>query len=432
MKIKITVIRRYLLPKYFFTIQFYFISLSILLFSGIHSNAQDLYTKPPIPYSQQFDIKDMLKDIFSKKKKTLDTAVLKPSPKFNLSVLPGVSYNPATSVIAGVSTSMSWYFGNPSNTTNSSISTGVSYSVLNQLKVSIQSNIFTNRNKWLIGGDWRFWIYVQDTYGLGTNSPQTGAQNMDFSFIRFNQNLLLKVYKHLYAGIGYDLEYYTNISTINNDNDSTIYPNYNNTYNQFHGFDTTSYVSSGFMLTANYDSRDNTINPFKGLVLSAQYRNYNKFLGSSKNSQQINYQIRNYQSLTKNDTYILAFWFLGSTILNGEIPYMTLNATGWDKYNAAGRGYTQGRFRGRDYMYFEIENRITITKNRFFGIAVFANAETLSDPDSGVKLFEYVKPAAGIGLRFLFDKYSRTNLCIDYGHGVDGSSGVWLNLGEFF
>ncbi|MDQ3021830.1 MAG: outer membrane protein assembly factor [Bacteroidota bacterium] len=228
------------------------------------------------------------------------------------------------------------------------------------------------------------------------------------------------------------MEYYASISTVNSDNDSIIYPSFNSTYSQRHGFDSASYLASGFMATANYDSRDNTNNAFKGLVLTIQYRNFNELLGSTSNYQSLNYQINNYQSFNKKDTYILASRFLGSTILNGRIPYMVLNAIGWDKYNTTGRGYVQGRFRGRDFMYLEIENRITITKNRFFGIAVFANVETFSDSDSGVNLFEYIKPAAGIGLRFLYDKYSRINICIDYARGADASSGIWFNLGEFF
>ena len=30
------------------------------------------------------------------------------------------------------------------------------------------------------------------------------------------------------------------------------------------------------------------------------------------------------------------------------------------------------------------------------------------------------------------NKFSNTNLCIDYGFGVNGSNGLFLNLGEVF
>lgn len=419
--------------KVIFLIKIFFCSVIFLKFISGISSAQDINTAPPIPYKDQYDVKDWLKDIFGKKNKSADTSdILKPTRKLIISILPGIAYNPATSVIVGVEGSASWYYGDPSNTINSSVAAGVSYSLKNQLKISLQSNIFTNENKWLLAGDVRFWKYVQDTYGLGTGTPDSNSQNMDFDLIRFNQNVLKKISKYFFLGAGYDLQYYSKVKTINSDNDSIIYPSFNSTYNQQNGLDTASYLSSGFMATAYFDSRDNTINPYKGMVLSVQYRNYNEFLGSSSNFQLFDYQIKKYFSFNKKDTYILALWFSGSNVINGRVPYMALNAIGWDKYNATGRGYVQGRFRGRDFMYLEIENRITVTKNRFFGLAIFGNAETLSNPEGGVSLFDYIKPAAGIGLRFLFDKYSRTNLCIDYAHGVDGSSGVWLNLGEFF
>lgn len=416
-----------------YLLKIFFISFSAIVFITEISSAQILNTAPPIPYKDQYDVKDWLKDVFGKKNKSSDTAsILIPSKKLILSILPGISYNPASSVVVGVEGSASWYYGDPSNTINSSVAAGVSYSLKNQLKISLASNIFTNENKWLIASDVRFWKFVQNTYGLGTGTPDSNEENMDFDLIRFNQNVLRKVSRFFYLGLGYDLQYYSKIETINNDNDSIIYPSFNSTYSQQNGFDTASYLSSGFLATAYYDSRDNTINPYKGMVLTVQYRNYNEFLGSSSNYQLLDYQIKKYFSFNKKDTYILALWFSGSNVLNGRVPYMALNATGWDKYNATGRGYVQGRFRGRDEMYFEIENRITLTKNRFFGLAIFANAESLSYPDGGVKLLEYIKPAGGIGLRFLFDKYSRTNICVDYAIGADGSSGVWLNLGEFF
>ena len=38
----------------------------------------------------------------------------------------------------------------------------------------------------------------------------------------------------------------------------------------------------------------------------------------------------------------------------------------------------------------------------------------------------------GGGLRLLFNKHSRTNLCVDAAWGKDGSSGVYLAIQEAF
>ncbi len=75
------------------------------------------------------------------------------------------------------------------------------------------------------------------------------------------------------------------------------------------------------------------------------------------------------------------------------------------------------------------------------GGAVFANAKTFSRPavnlpaygysNAGEKLFQNVKPAGGVGLRFMMSKDARTNIRLDFGVGVD-SFGVYLGWGEAF
>jgi hypothetical protein len=406
-----------------------FIALIIIISSSSKSFSQDSLKSGPIPLNQQFDVNDWFRKIFKKKPAVADTLIAS-RQKLNLSILPGISYNPATSVSFGIASSLSWFYGNPKTTTNSSVYIGVTYTLKNQLKISALSNIFTRDNKYILAGEFRFWKYIQNTYGLGTGSPDT-AQNMKFNFFKVSEIVSRKVMKYTYLGLGYNLEYYSKIETLN-DNDSAVSPNFNNSYSRLHGIDSTSYLASGIMVNLIIDSRDNTTNSYKGVYGAIQYRTMNKFLGSTSNYQDLVIQFKNYQSFNKHDTYILASWFMSVTALNGTVPYMILPANGWDKYNASGRGYIQGRFRGRDWLYLEFENRITLTRNRFLGMVIFANAMSSSDPDNSVKLLQYIKPAYGVGLRILFDKAARTNLCVDYGRGVDGSSGIFLNLGEWF
>jgi hypothetical protein len=47
------------------------------------------------------------------------------------------------------------------------------------------------------------------------------------------------------------------------------------------------------------------------------------------------------------------------------------------------------------------------------GMVAFANATTLTNLQAGDRLFDSVAPAAGAGLRALFNKRSRTRLCFD-------------------
>lgn len=383
-------------------------------------------------YKNQKDLKDVIKNLFHTKKTLADTVNFTDnSNNFSISILPGISYNPATDFVLGVSTGISWYMGNRSNTSNSSVFTSVSYTTKKQFKVSVQSGIYTKNNEWNFQGDIRFWKYSQDTYGLGTGTLPENKQFMNFKLIRLNENVLRKLFKNFYAGLGYSLEYYFSVNTLD-DEDKPVYPNYNSSYSIKHGFDSSKYLSSGLVLNMNFDSRDNTINSYKGIMADLKYYLYNKSLGSNKNRQTINYELRAFKSFSKESNYVLAFWTMGNFTLNGETPYLSLFSNGWDKFNTTARAYIQGRFRGDDLLYAEIENRFSLTKNGLLGMVIFANAVSISNPDANVKLLDYIEPAAGFGFRIKFDKYSRTNICVDFGIGTHGDKSVFLNIGEIF
>jgi hypothetical protein len=66
------------------------------------------------------------------------------------------------------------------------------------------------------------------------------------------------------------------------------------------------------------------------------------------------------------------------------------------------------------------------------GDVLFLNATTVSDASAGEQLFQSYAPGAGGGLRVLLNKRSRTNLCVDYGFGKQGSHGLYLAIQEAF
>ena len=53
-------------------------------------------------------------------------------------------------------------------------------------------------------------------------------------------------------------------------------------------------------------------------------------------------------------------------------------------------------------------------------------------PEGISDVADTIIPAGGFGLRIKINKYSNTNLCIDYGFGIRGSRGIFLNMGEVF
>ena len=81
-------------------------------------------------------------------------------------------------------------------------------------------------------------------------------------------------------------------------------------------------------------------------------------------------------------------------------------------------------------LYLETEYRFGILSNGLLGGVVFGNVQSFSELGSG--RFQQVTPGYGTGLRISLNKFSRTNLCIDYGWGTHGSGGFFVNLGEVF
>ena len=79
-----------------------------------------------------------------------------------------------------------------------------------------------------------------------------------------------------------------------------------------------------------------------------------------------------------------------------------------------------------------IQFRDTLTKNGLLGYVVFLNSTTIAGISSDEHLFQSFAPGAGGGLRVLLNKRSRTNLCVDYGVGKQGSRGLYLAIQEAF
>ncbi len=81
-------------------------------------------------------------------------------------------------------------------------------------------------------------------------------------------------------------------------------------------------------------------------------------------------------------------------------------------------------------VYGEAEYRFGISANGLLGGVVFANAQSLSGAP-GTRL-QSIQPAFGPGLRIKLNKVTKTNICIDYGFGREGSQGVFVSVGELF
>lgn len=405
-----------------------------VVFFSIWANAQDsLTSKKPTFFSydslHQVDIVDIARHIFKKKSASeTDTGTLKNSP-VHFTALPAAGYSLQTGWAALLTANVA--FSNSKEQENiSTISTSFTYSQYRQYIVPLHSNIWLKNGEYDFQSDWRYLKYPSNTYGLGTRSTLENGYQIDFSYLRLHQNISKKISRNLYAGIGFDADLFWNIKEINPDTTAkTDFEKYGLYKKE---------TAIGPSLNLIFDSRRNSINPENGCSLDLFYRPKFKITGSDANWQSLLLEYKAYQKFPRNSDNVIAVWSYNWFTFGGKPPYLLLPSTGWDDYTNTGRGYIQGRFRGSDMVYCETEYRFLITSNGLFGGVVFANAETFSERNSTVagkasfKTFDPVQPGYGAGIRIKVNKYSRANLCIDYGFGRGNSRGVAVNLGEVF
>jgi hypothetical protein len=388
-----------------------------------------------------------LGDLFRKKGKDP-----KPPRKFSALILPNISSNPSNGLLLGVGGSLGWYFGPKTETRVSGAGFTIAVTSKRQVISFIKSNIYTKNNRFFLQGDWRFYIYSQPTYGLGTNAPDTvnipssiswqgdntGDNGlsfpMKFNYVRFLEIVNTKVIDKFYAGVGYALDYYYQINDENLHLDSTpplVTPHY--IYSESYHFNPAQYILSGVSANLIYDTRDNMISPYKGIYANINYRYNFKFLGTDQDESSLWLEFRTYVGLSKRKARnVLAFWAFGDFELTGHMPYLTLPALGEDQRARSGRGYTNGRYRGEQMVYGEVEWRFPISPcSQILGGVLFVNATTASNTQRHIPLFGYIKPAIGVGLRVMVNKYFRTNINLDFAIGVK-SKGFYFSGQETF
>ena len=296
------------------------------------------------------------------------------------------------------------------------------YTQHNQILVQSLSNIYSNNNKWQFPGDIRFFHFPTYTYGLGSSTVPADGDNIDYSHFRFYRTVLRQVVANTFLGAGYNLDYRWNI---------TDYGAQNGILTDFarYGY-TKSSSSSGLTFNFLYDSRDNANRPVTGTYIDFHVVSYLKPIGSNSNWSSMVLDVRKYFPLTKRWYTELAVWGYVWLTMSGKPPYLDLPSTGWDSYNNTGRGYAQGRFRGRDMLYLETEFRFDILRSGLIGGVVFGSLQTFTE--YGGSYFGPLQPGGGAGLRIKLNKRTSSNSCLDYGFGTHGSKGLATNLNEVF
>jgi outer membrane protein assembly factor BamA len=368
---------------------------------------------------QQKDIVDIFQELLSRELRK-DSALMKDNGPF-FSLIPVVGYSLHTGLTGVIATSTTFYSDNEQKK-NSRILINGNYSVYNQYWFTVISNIFFEKLKLHLTGDTRYYKFPTITYGLGPKSTFSNPLHIDYSYLRFYQVAFREIAPNLFVGMGYNLDLHWNIEA-----DSVPGSDLDQFFRYQKGNQS---ISSGVSLNIQYDNRKNAVNPQNGIYANIQVRPKLTFLGSNKNWQSLLIDIRRYLKLPVSSNNILAFWSYNVITLSGTPPYLDLPSIGWDNYSTTGRGYAPGRYTGRNLIYFESEYRFSLTGNGLLGGVIFGNAQSI--PNSISDNIRPIIPGAGFGLRIKINKFSGTNLAIDYGFGIRGSHGFFFNMGEVF
>src|SRR5690606_27173751 len=207
----------------------------------------------------QKDMSDVFRAAFNKPPKDNNDAA------GSVLLIPIIGSNPATGFMVGVGGQYGFKMSG-GDTRYSLLSGSVQFTSKGQQIFLLKNNVYTRNNNIFFTGDWRYQIYSQSTYGLGTDAPEGGivdyqynfggletsldslAQPLKFSFVRFYQSVsfrIPKLHKGFYMGAGYFLDYYFNIEDERlrlNESDTLITSHY--AYSKYYGYEEKRYYSS--------------------------------------------------------------------------------------------------------------------------------------------------------------------------------------------
>lgn len=240
-------------------------TLSIIYFAGLFNlslKGQDEAAKASpvkpmaatdtVVYQKQHDLIDISLLILHGKYNSRSEEPTITDTKAYITAAPVIEYTLATGFSLGAIGNIAFKRSIEIPTKTSFLLAELKYSQKKQILLPVQSSYWSKGNGYNLSGDWRFFDYVQDSYGLGGDTKAAAKYLLTYKYIRFSELVLKKIRKDIYGGAGYQLDYHWQIKE-NGVQQGTI------TDFQKYGFASSS-ASSGLTAVILYDSRDNAIN----------------------------------------------------------------------------------------------------------------------------------------------------------------------------
>ncbi|MEP0713131.1 MAG: BamA/TamA family outer membrane protein [Algoriphagus sp.] len=183
--------------------------------------------------------------------------------------------------------------------------------------------------------------------------------------------------------------------------------------------------SSGIGGSLSFDTRDLTVNAWRGVFLDFRSMLFRGGMGSDYNYETYELDLRTYQRIVRKGSTLAIRYYLRAAV--GDVPYTDMSFVGGGKEL---RGYLHGQYRDKVATSLTCEWRHSFLKadgdlsksGMALWVATGSVAPTVSE------ITEWL-PNFGIGYRYAVQP--RMNVRIDFGIG-ENSSGLYFGINEVF
>jgi outer membrane protein assembly factor BamA len=329
--------------------------------------------------------------------------------------LPIVYVTPETSWAFGLAGIYSLYTDRRapvSGTRPTQLQLAFAYTLKKQILFYLPYEVFTAGNKYRFNGEIGFYRYTYFYYGIGNGAINYPGELFGISFIRTRINALRKTAGPFYLGLRYWMEKFTIDEVAENGllTDPSIAGSKGG-------------LVSGIGPMFQLDSRDNLFFPRKGALVEAAFLLNGALTGSDYAYTKFSLNASKYWEPVPNTVLALNTYL---EFNKGTIPFNQLALLGGGKKL---RGYYEGRYRDNHLLIFQGEWRFPVWK-RFKG-TIFGGTGLVADK---IRHFstQDIRPAYGLGLRYLALKKQQIHVRLDIAWGEKENSGFYLTIGEAF
>ncbi len=239
------------------------------------------------------------------------------SKKAGFFLFPLLYYTPDTRIAAGLAGV--YYF----NTGRSDLlqKTRLSYTKLlcdytqnKQLDFWTSWNIFTNQEKYLLKGEFRYRNFPDKFYGIGNSSNILNLEKYTYDLFKFKLLAMRQVASKFFIGLDYQYENQFNFShQVGGELETGSLTGYKGG------------IGSALGLVATHDTRDNVVNAYSGHILEFSSYLNSSYLGGSFNYVNLNFKFGKYWELKKNNILAVNVQQGGSIEITGENADIKIN-----------------------------------------------------------------------------------------------------------